>query len=145
MESGRSFSSLSASFFRKTTWTWWPMISTELTRANQMVATLNPPVLSRKHLPTQTFQYHLAPTPLWDPGAVPGEWTDVYGSLKHPNSCNIWKISFTRGLYNSSTNTGPSSTRSKLPPRSMATFVPRQQSLCSRTTKKSRAMCPPQR
>ena len=32
------------------------------------------------------------PTPLWVPGAVPGEWTDVCGFVKPPNSCDKWKV-----------------------------------------------------
>ena len=32
------------------------------------------------------------PTPCWGPGAVPGEWTDVCGVVKHPNSYDLWKV-----------------------------------------------------
>ena len=51
--------------------------------------------------PTSIFEEALAdtdfpmppgPTPLWGLGAVPGEWTDVCGFVKHPNSCDVWKI-----------------------------------------------------
>ena len=35
--------------------------STELLGADQMVTAVNPPVLSKKPLPTQIFLYHLAP------------------------------------------------------------------------------------
>ena len=71
--SGRSFSSLSAPQCWKSTWTWSLVTSTELLGANQMVTTLDPPVLSRKLLPTQIFQCHLAP-------------------LKPPDSCDKWKV-----------------------------------------------------
>ena len=33
-----------------------------------------------------------APAPLWCPGAVPGEWADVCGLIKLPNSHDVWKI-----------------------------------------------------
>ena len=32
------------------------------------------------------------PTPLWGPGAVPGEWTDVCGFLKPPDFHERWKV-----------------------------------------------------
>ena len=32
------------------------------------------------------------PTPLWGPGAIPGEWTDVCGSIKPSDSCEKWKV-----------------------------------------------------
>ena len=31
-------------------------------------------------------------TPLWGPGAVPGEWADVCGFLKPPDSYERWKV-----------------------------------------------------
>ena len=31
-------------------------------------------------------------TPLWSPGAVPGEWADVCGFLKPPDSHEKWKV-----------------------------------------------------
>ena len=34
----------------------------------------------------------LGPTPLWGPGAVPGEWADVCGFLKPPDSHEKWKV-----------------------------------------------------
>ena len=61
MESGRSFSSPSAPFCWKSTWTWSPVTSTELPGANHMVTTPNPPVFSRRPWPTQIFHYHPAP------------------------------------------------------------------------------------
>ena len=85
MESGRSFSSPSAPLCWKSTWTWAPVTSTELPGANHVV-------ISTKLLPTQIFQFHLAPTLLWGPGAVPGEWTDVCGFVSHPDSCDKWKV-----------------------------------------------------
>ena len=92
VESGRSFSSLSAPKCRKSTLTWWPVISTEQPGANLIVTTLNLLVFERKHLPTQTFRCRLAPTPLWGPGTVPGEWTDVCGFVKPAKSHDVWKI-----------------------------------------------------
>ena len=50
------------------------MTSTELLGANQMVTTVNPPVLSRK-----LFCPHRFSNATWGPGAVPGERTDVCG------------------------------------------------------------------
>ena len=32
------------------------------------------------------------PTPLWSPGAVPGDWADLCGFLKPPNSYGRWKV-----------------------------------------------------
>ena len=32
------------------------------------------------------------PTPLWGPGAIPGEWTDVCGFIVLPNSHELWKV-----------------------------------------------------
>ena len=32
------------------------------------------------------------PTPLWGPGAIPGEWADVCGFLKPPDSDGQWKV-----------------------------------------------------
>ena len=32
------------------------------------------------------------PPPLWGPGAVPGEWTDVCGFVEPPHSCEKWKV-----------------------------------------------------
>ena len=32
------------------------------------------------------------PTPLWEPGGVPGEWSDVFGFLKPPGSENEWQV-----------------------------------------------------
>ena len=32
------------------------------------------------------------PTPLWGPGGVPGEWSDVCGFLKPPGSENEWQV-----------------------------------------------------
>ena len=34
----------------------------------------------------------LGPTPLWGPGAVPGDWADVCGFLKAPDSFERWKV-----------------------------------------------------
>ena len=39
-----------------------------------------------------------SPTPLWGPGAVPGEWTDVCGFVKPPNSYDKWKVRL-RGAF----------------------------------------------
>ena len=52
---------LLAPLYWKSTWTWSPVTSTELPGANHMVTTSIPPVLSRKLLPTQIFQYLPAP------------------------------------------------------------------------------------
>ena len=60
-ESGRSFSSLSAPFCRKSTWTWWPVISTEQHGANPMVTTPNLTEFWRTHLPTRIFRCRQAP------------------------------------------------------------------------------------
>ena len=38
------------------------------------------------------FPMPRGPTPLWGPGAVPGEWTDVRGFVKPPDSCDKWKV-----------------------------------------------------
>ena len=32
------------------------------------------------------------PTPLWGPGAIPGEWADVCGFIVPPNSHDLWKV-----------------------------------------------------
>ena len=32
------------------------------------------------------------PTPLWSPGAVPGEWADVCGFIVPPKSHDLWKV-----------------------------------------------------
>ena len=34
----------------------------------------------------------LGPTPLWGPGAVPGEWADVCGFFKPLDSHGRWKV-----------------------------------------------------
>ena len=84
------------------------------------------------------------PPPLWCPGAVPGELTDVCGFVRFPNSYDTWKVrphgAFTIPLELPE----PSSKRPKLPPRGMATLGPCQQSICSRATRTPRATCPPQ-
>ena len=48
--------------------------------------------LLRKPLPARTYQFHRAPTPLWGPGGVPGEWTDVCGFIKPPGFETEWHI-----------------------------------------------------
>ena len=40
-------------------------------------------------------------TPLWGPGAVRGEWADVCGFLKPPDSHEKWKITITRCVFDS--------------------------------------------
>ena len=39
-----------------------------------------------------TFSDAVRPHTVVGPGAVPVEWTDVCGFVKHPNSCDVWKI-----------------------------------------------------
>ena len=34
------------------------------------------------------------PTPLWGPGSIPGNWADVCGFLKPPESDRHWKVRF---------------------------------------------------
>ena len=72
------------------------------------------------------------PTPLWSPGAVSGERTDVCVCLcQAPELVRHVEGSFAPSLHNSSGNPRRSSERSKLPPRSVATLGPCQQSICS--------------
>ena len=68
MESGRSFSTIRANS-RKSTLTWWLVISTDQPGANQSGTTPNQPVFQRKHLLTQTFRCRQV---------LPGEWIDVW-------------------------------------------------------------------
>ena len=42
------------------------------------------------------------PTPLWRPGGVPGEWSDVCGFLKPPGSEREWQVRM-HGTFTSST------------------------------------------
>ena len=92
VESGRSFSSLSAPLCRQSTWTWSPVTSTELPGANQMVTTPQPTSIPEEAFADTDFPLLPGPTPLWGPGAVPSERTDVCGFVKLPNSYDKWKV-----------------------------------------------------
>ena len=50
------------------------------------------PALLKKLLLIRTYQCHPAPTPLWGLGGVPGEWADVCGFLKPPESETEWQV-----------------------------------------------------
>ena len=52
----------------------------------------NSPVLLKKPSPIRTYLCHLRSTPLWGPGAVPGEWADVCGFIKPPDSHDKWQV-----------------------------------------------------
>ena len=75
------------------------------------------------------FPMSSGPTPLCGPRAVPGECTDVCGFVKHPNSRDVWKIRLHGAFTTHERNPGPSSKSSELPPQSIATLGPCQQSI----------------
>ena len=83
VELERSFSSLFATSCRQSTWTWWPVTSTEQPGVNRTL---------EEAFADTDFPTPPGPTPLWGPGAVPGEWTDVCGFIKPVNSHDMWKI-----------------------------------------------------
>ena len=91
VESGRSSSLKFVPLCKMSTWIWLLVISTEQDGANQAVSTLNRPVLLRKHLPTPFLPIPPSPTPLWGPGATPGECGGVCGFIVPPNSHDLWK------------------------------------------------------
>ena len=64
----------------------------------------NPPVLLKKPLPIRICRCHLPSPPLWGPGAVPGDWTDVCGFLKPPDSHEKWIVRL-RGAFSISHST----------------------------------------
>ena len=119
---GRSFFSQFALLCRMSRWSWWPPVtSTKLPGANHMAE-----AFVDTDLPMSPCS-----TPLWGPGAVPGEWTDVCGFVKLPNSCDKWKVRLRGAFKIHPRDPGPPSKRSKLPPRSVATPRPCRQSICS--------------
>ena len=54
--------------------------------------TVNSPALLKKFLLIRSNRCHPAPTPLWRLGGVPGEWADVCGFLKPPESETEWQV-----------------------------------------------------
>ena len=65
------------------------------------------------------------PTPLWGPGGVPGEWADVRGFIKPPESETEWRVG-TRCVRNPSRKTRHQNYGPELPPRSMESSPTRQ-------------------
>ena len=92
VESGRSFSSPSAPFCWKSTWTWSLVTATEVLGANQLVTTHNPTSILEEAFADTDFPIPPGHTPLWGPGAVPSEWTDVCGVVKPADSCDKWRF-----------------------------------------------------
>ena len=62
------------------------------------------------------FPMSPGPTPLWGPGAVPGEWADVCGFIVHPNSHNLWKVRLHGAFTIHREMLGLSQKRQELPP-----------------------------
>ena len=85
------------------------------------------------HRPTSTIEeafantclpIPLGPTPLWGPGDVPGEWTDVCGFLKPRGSENEWQVRMHGAFTIPFDMLGIRHT--ELPPRSVGPPPPRQ-------------------
>ena len=68
------------------------MISTEQLGANQAATAPSRLVLFEEAFADTDFPKPPGPTPLWGPGAIPGEWTDVCGFIVLPNSHELWKV-----------------------------------------------------
>ena len=58
----------------------------------------------------------LGTTPVWIPGAVPGELADVCGFLKPPDSCGRWKVRLHGASSIHHDTLGLAAERFKLPP-----------------------------
>ena len=66
--------------------------STELLGADQMVTAVNPPVLSKKRLPTQIYQCHLAPHRCGAQVQYQVNGLTYVVFIKPPDSCEKWKV-----------------------------------------------------
>ena len=77
---------------RKSTLTWWPVFSTDQPGASQSGTTPQLTSVLEEAFADTDFPVRPGLPPLFGPGAMPGEWTDVCGFVKQPKSRDVWKI-----------------------------------------------------
>ena len=73
-------------------WTWLLLTSTVPHGAAHAATIRKPTSIIEEAFADADLPMSPGPTPLWDPGAVPGEWTDVCGFLKPPDSHERWTV-----------------------------------------------------
>ena len=72
------------------------------------------------------------PTPLWGPGGVPGEWADVCGFVKPPESQNEWQVRLHGAFSIPCSTLGLEEKDQKFPPRGVDASLSCQPSRRSR-------------